>query len=273
MGLLIIRLITLLNNQPINSTNYHIGLTMLTNYERIQTLSISDFAEMCHVSKSTISKFARTIGFDDYWDLKDNAAFVENRFNNPLNYRSNILSSMEQDGYDQYFDAVIKDIDYLRSHVDLATIDRVAKAIYTHEKIFAFGIIFSESAAIDFQYKLAYNGKFIRTFQDDLVQEELIKSADEDALFIIFTNSGEYLIKQQIRNGTPRKDFFLQSKAKFVVITANPAIKQLPFVYEAIVFPHLTSYQTHTFMYQMITDLLASRFKFIVDKEKVAKKQ
>ena len=94
MGLLIIRLLNLLNNEPTDSTNNYIGLTMINHYDQIQTLSIGEFAALCHVSKSTVSKFARTLGFDDYGDLKDNAAFIENRFNNPLNYRSNIMCSI-----------------------------------------------------------------------------------------------------------------------------------------------------------------------------------
>ncbi|OTN75623.1 hypothetical protein A5886_000698 [Enterococcus sp. 8G7_MSG3316] len=267
MGLLIIRLLNLLNNAPANSTNYFIGLTMINHYEAIKKMSIGEFAELCHVSKSTVSKFARTLGFDDYSDLKDNAAFIENRFNNPLNYRSNILFAMEQDGIDPYFDAVIKDMQYLKEHLDMPAITRFAQAIYDHKKVFAFGILFSESAAIDFQFKLAYNGKFIRTFQDDIVQEELIKSADEQDLFIIFTNSGDYLTKQQIRNGTPRKDFFTRTKAKVMVITSNPEISDFSFVKEAIIFPHQTSYQTHAYMYQMITDLIVSRFKTINEKK------
>lgn len=78
MGLLIIRLITFLNSQSPDSTYYHVAVTMLENYSRIHLISIEEIAKLCHVSKSTISKFTRQLGFDDYLDLKDNAAFVEN---------------------------------------------------------------------------------------------------------------------------------------------------------------------------------------------------
>lgn len=263
MNLLIVRLITFLNGQTIETTNYHIAVTMLDHYNSIWSMSIGEIAKLCDVSKSTVSKFARTLGFDDYIDLKDNAIFIENRFNNPLNYVSNIITSIENEGYSEYFDSIIKDIDYFKTHLDLSTFDRVAKAIYTHEKVMAFGLIFSESAAIDLQYKLAYNGKFIHTFQDDLVQEGFLKSATEDTLILIFTNSGNYLTKQQIRAGTPKKSFFSQTKAKIIAITSNPKVLDLPFVEDAIIFPHQTSYQTHTFMYHIVTDLIVSRYRQI----------
>lgn len=262
MGLLIIRLITFLNSQTLETTNYHIALTMINHYDDIHSLSIGEVAGLCNVSKSTISKFARTLGFDDYLDLKDNAAFIEDRFNNPLNYLSNILTSIEKEGFDQYFEAIIKDILYFKDHLDISSIDRIANAIYQHEKVVAFGLVFSESAAVDMQYKLAYNGKFIQTFQDDLDQEQFLKSATEDTLIIVFTNSGNYLTKQQIRTGTPKKDSFSQTKAKIIVITSNPNVLELPFVDEAIIFPHQTNYQTHSIMYQIITDMIISRYRY-----------
>ena len=261
MGLLIIRLITFLNSQPPESTNYHIATIMLKNYEQVQASSISQIAELCNVSKSTISKFARQLGFDDYYDLKDNAAFIENRFNNPLNYLSNILTPLAQEGVDTYVQAVIKDIHSLHEQLNLTDIDNVAKALHAYEDVVAFGLMFSESAAIDMQYKLAYNGKFIRTFQDDVIQEQFLKEASDQTLVIIFTNSGDYLTKQQIKLGTPRKDLFSKTKAKIIVISANPSVRDLDFVSDAVIFPHQTTYQTHAIIYQMITDLIVSRYR------------
>ena len=43
----------------------------LNNYSIIDKSSISDIATLCTVSKSTISKFARSIGFEDYYELKN----------------------------------------------------------------------------------------------------------------------------------------------------------------------------------------------------------
>ncbi len=70
MGPLIIRLLTVLNNETTSSTYYHIAQTLLNNYSIIDKSSISDIATLCTVSKSTISKFARSIGFEDYYELK-----------------------------------------------------------------------------------------------------------------------------------------------------------------------------------------------------------
>lgn len=263
MGLLIIRLIIFLNGQASETTNHHIALTMLNHYYDIHNLSIGEVAKLCDVSKSTISKFARTLGFDDYLDLKDNASFIENRFNNPLNYISNIITSMEKEGYDQYFDAILKDVSYFKENIDISTIDRIAKAIHKYKKVVALGTIFSESAAQDFQLKLAYSGKFITTFQNDLTQDEFLRNATEETLIIVFTNSGNYLTKQQIRTGTPKKNSFSQTKAKVIVLSSNPEVLNFPFVSEGVIFPHQTNYQTHAIMFQIITDMIIARYRYL----------
>jgi DNA-binding MurR/RpiR family transcriptional regulator len=231
VGQLIVRLLTILNNERLDSTNYHIAITLLNHYNEISHLSISEVAKLCNVSKSTISKFARSIGFDDY------------------------------------FDAIIKDIEAYKREIDLEAIDRLAKDILHFKNVASFGLLFSESAAFDLQYKLAYNGKFIVTFQSDRKQEEYIEEAEEDTLIIIFSNSGNFLEKQQLRAGTPKKNVFKNTKAKIVVISSNPKVNDYDFVQDSILFPHQTDIQTHSFIYQIVMDMLVSRFRYYRRKE------
>lgn len=223
-------------------------------------------ASLANVSKSTLSKFARKIGFDDYYDLKDSAHFIENRYNNNLNYVTNILNVLENNEVDSYFDAIQSDIQTIKNEIDKEAIDSLAKDLINYRKIGAFGLLFSESAALDFQYKLAYNGKFIVTFQDDLKQEEFIRNADKDTLLIIFTNSGNFIRQQQLRPGTPKKNIFKHTKAKLIAITSDRSIKDLHYVDDVILFPHNTNIQTHAFLYQIVMDLVVAKFRhYILD--------
>ena len=57
MGILLVRLIDVINEYSEDSTFYSIAYTMLLNFDNLQNLSINDVANLCHVSKSTISKF------------------------------------------------------------------------------------------------------------------------------------------------------------------------------------------------------------------------
>src|SRR5690625_4484748 len=103
MGILIIRLLTIINNEPQDSTLFHIAIVCLGNYYLIDKCSISEMAAVANVSKSSISKFARQIGFDDYYHLKDNAAFVKDRYNNHYNYLTKIVEELDNRNYLEYF--------------------------------------------------------------------------------------------------------------------------------------------------------------------------
>ncbi|MBO0449456.1 MurR/RpiR family transcriptional regulator [Enterococcus sp. MJM12] len=269
MGLLIIRLLTLINNEKTDSTFFHIASTLIENYSLIAHTSISEMAKICTVSKSTMSKFARKIGFDDYYDLKDHAPFVEDRYQNKLNYLTNIISAIETKGIDAYFEAVEQDIQAVRESLDMAIINEIAQDLIKYKKVASFGLLFSESAALDLQYKLAYNGKFIYTFQDDKKQEEFIRNAQEDTLIIIFSNSGNFLRQQQLEQGNPQKNLFRYTKAKLIAITSDKTINQLSYVDQALTFPHSTSIQTHAFLYQIIMDIIVSRYRYYIQQDSI----
>ena len=57
MGILYDRLLILLNESSSDSTFYHIALAMLQHMELLHSLAINEVADLCSVSKSTISKF------------------------------------------------------------------------------------------------------------------------------------------------------------------------------------------------------------------------
>ena len=268
MGLLIIRLLSIINTEKLDSIMFHIANTLLDNYALISEKSISEMAQIANVSKSTMSKFARQIGFDDYYDLKDNAGFVENRFGNELNYLTNIHSKLEDNQIAAYFQAIQKDIETLEKTISKEAINRFANYLREYQKIGAFGLLFSESAAIDFQYKLAYKGKFIRTFQNELRQHEYIRNADEETLLIVFTNSGNYLRKEQLRVGTPDKNLFSHSKGKIIAISSDERVTQLPYVADTILFPHVTDFQTHQFLFQIVMDLIVAKYGQLMNEEK-----
>ncbi|WP_027108604.1 MurR/RpiR family transcriptional regulator [Lacticigenium naphthae] len=263
MGLLLMRLFAIVNTQPADTTDFHLARTLLEQYDNIKILTISELAEKCAVSKSTLSKFVRQIGFDDYQSMKEASGFEENRYDFHWNYLSNIVKPMQSKGPDFYFDAVLQDIERLRTQLDYEKIDRLAADLVHYKKVATFGLLFSQNAALDFQEKLAYNNKIIYTAIDDMVQEEYIRTADEDTLIIIFSNSGLYISQNQLSKAHLPKRTFNKTKAKIVLITSDPDKIEHEAVDYGIVFEHTTSVQTHALLYQLIMDLIVSRYRLL----------
>src|SRR5690625_923376 len=218
-------------------------------------------ARLVNVSKSTLSKFAREIGFDSYIHLKDEAKFSENKYQNKYNYLSNIESYMTSNDYEDYFDMIKEDIVCLKDNVDLSAIDRLVEDLMRYEEVAIFGLLFSESAAIDLQYKRAYNPKFTTTYQDDVKQEEYMRNADEDTLLIILTNSGNFLREQQTSPAKPPKRYSEHTKAKIFTITSYNNILNLHYVNDALIYFESSGVQTHYILYQILFDLIVTRYR------------
>lgn len=261
MGLLIMRLLVAINTYPLNSTYHHIATVFIQNYNLLKESSINEMADLSNVAKSTLSKFAKELGFDNYKHLKDNADFIENRYNNKYNYLTNIIEFIGERNYLEYFELIMESIIKLEDSIDILAIDRLVDDLIKYEKVGIFGLLFSESAAIDFQYKLAYNQKFVVTYQDELKQEEYIKNADENTLLIILSNSGNYLREQQISPGKPPKRYFHNAKAKIFAITSDKTILDLEHVNDALIYPKNDTIETHNVLYQIIFDIIIARYR------------
>lgn len=265
MGLLIYRLLNLVNAADSDSTYRHIASVLLEHYDEIGIRSIGEMSALCRVSKSTLSKFSKDIGFDNYIELKDSASFIENRFNFDQNYLSNIVTTMQTNGFDFYLNAVLKDVETFKDNLDMEAIDRLAQDLVRYEKVAAFGLLFSGTAALDLQGKLAYSKKFIYTSQHDKQQDDFILQADEDTLLIIFSNSGNFITKYQMSEvGAPKK-VFRKTRGKVFLITSNPEMQQHPDVDDTILFANSTFIQTHSVLYQIIMDLLVMRYRSFRD--------
>ena len=134
MGILLVRLIDVINEYSEDSTFYSIAYTMLLNFDNLQNLSINDVANLCHVSKSTISKFVRSLNFEDYSDFKAEAYFKENRFNSDYNYVANIQQYIANQDANTYIDKVIQDIEIIKN-IDMTVIRKIAQIIYQYPKV------------------------------------------------------------------------------------------------------------------------------------------
>jgi len=265
MGSLINRLLTVLVEEDLNSTNYHIAMTLLENIDIIYTLSIGNVAKLCNVSKSTLSKFCREIGFEDYYEFKDASKFKDNRYDNQFSYNHNVMKFIETHSFDDYMENILTDINLLTYNINQIKIDQLAKDIVAYKHVAAFGLLYSETAAIDLQTKLAYNKKFIFTSINDVKQHEYIVNAQEDTLIIIFSHSGNYLLKYQFMEGNVPKNIFDKTKAKIVVITSNEDLINNPRADYCISYPNVSNTTTHSVLYPIITDYITLRYRYFMN--------
>ena len=71
---LIIILLSTLNDEPKGSNNYKIAKYMIENMRDLEECSLTNLAQACYVSNSSISRFCRDIGLKDFNALKNQIA-------------------------------------------------------------------------------------------------------------------------------------------------------------------------------------------------------
>lgn len=261
MGMLYNRLLIILNEEPQDSAYYHIALVMLFHCEELGEISINRLAELCSVSKSTISKFIRFIGYEDFADFRYAAVFTEDKYGYRISYVNNVMNYMEQHSLDSYILTIQQDIGTTYMNMDWEKIDRLVKDIDSYKKVAAFGLLFSETAALDLQAKLAYNQKFIVTNLNDLKQDQYIRDAGEDTLIIVFSDSGMFIDKYQRISDFAYKQAFANTKAKVVLITSNQEMEKDPRVDYCICYQKTKDLCTHRVVYGVLTDIIAYKYR------------
>ena len=260
MGILYNRLLIILNDEDPDSTYYHIALVMLRHLESLHEIPIHKLAELCDVSKSTISKFIRFIGYEDFADYRYAAVFEQNKYYNRFNYASNVMEYIEDHSIDSYIFSVQQDIAVTYEYLDWSAIDRLILDLDRYQKVAAFGLMFSETAALDFQTKLAHSQKFIVTNLNDLKQEQFIRNADKGTLLIIFSDSGQFIDKYANVDDLEGKPLFSQTKARVVLVTSNTAMANDPRVDYCIFYKKTRSICSHRILYGILTDIIAYKY-------------
>lgn len=262
MGILYNRLMIVLNEAEPDSADYHIALVMLQSLLTLSSMSIGQVAELCSVSKSTISKFVAHLGYESYKDFRDAAVFEENKYDNDSNYVSNVMDRLDRESLEDYAENVCSDLMLTARTLDQGAIDRLAHDLLEFKVVAAFGLMFSESAAQNLQTKLGYNGKFIITNINDTKQDAFIRNAGPETLVIVFSESGAYLN----RYGTMIEDFgekdtFSRTKARVVLVTANERALHDPRIAYGIRIRRSTGLRSHAYTYELVTDAIAHRYR------------
>lgn len=261
MGILYHRLLIILNEESQDSTYYHIAMIMLKHIKDLGTIGIDELADLCNVAKSTISKFIRVLGYESYSEFRYAADFRDNKYDNDFNYVADVMHYIKKNSMDAFVEAMEDDIRATYDKLDYQAVDRLVLDLVKHEKVGVFGLMFSETAAMDFQLKLGYNKKFVITNMNDMKQEEYIRHADKNTLIVIFSDSGEYINQYKSIDDFLEKDLFRITNGKVVVITSNPNIKKDPRVSYTIEYQKTKNVCTHRIVYALLTDIIAYRYR------------
>lgn len=257
---IVIMLISTMNSEPFNSNNYRIAKHLLEHIYALEDISIGELAKQCYVSNSSISRFCKDIGLDDFNDLKRQIAkyhVIKSRVKEKFDFEN----ADEEKPVESFIDSVIKNLNLLKYSLHKDDISDLVEDIYNYKYVAAFGYLQSQSVALDLQYDLQTSGKHIHTSMKYTEQLEYFESADEEHLIIIFSLSGSYFQRSLQRKNAIKKH---KHKPKIYLITANEQV-DLPFVDEYIRYKSGTGYTSHPYAMIAIAGLISYNYAIYCD--------
>ena len=189
------QLLSIVNYGDSKEVNEDIARTILQNYNKIPNLTIFDLADLCFVSSSSITRFIRTIGYNNYKEFKNEISHTL-KINVDYSKKVNMASAEDlQPIYRRYTENVIENIQYTFDNIDYRQLNRVCEMIYQAKEIALFGLEYANYVGIHFQNKMASLNRFIQLGVSDEKQLELAKKLAPNSIVFIISLEGSFFYR------------------------------------------------------------------------------
>jgi DNA-binding MurR/RpiR family transcriptional regulator len=240
-------LLQILDQENPGSIDYSIALHILRYFEVLEGVSIQQLADACMVSKSTISRFCRKIGFEDYSEMVDELKNAGPSADHIFAYTAMSMTS------EDLLPSVMKAVQSLQDTLDMEKIDQIAKDILTHERVYLMGSMQAYNPALNLQEDLALTGKIVFAPSLFTVQIDQLMHATGNDLFIVFSNSGNFFDRVFVNH----ENRSILRKPDIWMITGNNQIQEDDAVNHVLFIEDNDSYADHPLKFNLTANLIA----------------
>lgn len=240
-----------------NSTNGHIAAYILGHLSDLQADSIRELAAKAHVSASSVSRFCREIGLNDFSELKELAAKTE------LNFEICSFADTPPQRKDEYITAVQDSLERVRNSIDMQKLRRLCVDIRRYKRVAVFGVLKAEGVAMNLQTDLIMQGKSVVTKLPFAEQIEYLENAEANEMIVIFSYTGIYF-----DYGLPqfyRKPH--EKRPKIWFVTSDPNAERSGLYDEVLWFDSVQNQASHPYQLQLIGSLIAQRYAHLQREE------
>lgn len=241
-------LLTQIASQPNDTTDSQIAYYILSHLESIQNDTITELARKCNVSNSSISRFCRKIGLDDFSELKEGLNSQTFKFE----VASNLNNSKER--IFEHASKVQESINEVAQTIDAEVLKELVKDIHHYKQITILGLLKASSAAINLQVDLLMLGKLVNVKLTYFDQLEFISHANQNDLVIVFSYTGTYFDEGL------RFTKNLNNIPKIYLISGNKC-EENQFIYKNIYFNSKLNQISHPYQLLFTSSLIAQEFK------------
>ena len=236
-GKLPIVFLSTLASEKKDSTNSQIATYLLNHLDDIKDIGIQEMAKECSVAMSSISRFCKEIGLNDFNELRELL----------------ISTKMNFEQYSSSFKAKDR-FTMVEKSIDMQQIDALCKEIKKYQQVGIFGLLKAGAVAFNLQSDLLMLGKQTYSHISYRQQLQYISSTNEDDLLIIFSYTGCYFDYPDIRT--------LKNKLKKpqIWLISSKQESYPDFIDHVIIFDSKQDQNSHPYQLQFIASLIAQEY-------------
>lgn len=192
-----ILLMGLLNSEANDTVNYNMAYYLLNHMDTMESMNIGDLARQCNVSKATVSRFCRDLGFESFYEMRMD--FADNE------YIEGALSTVRVQNDEEYFTDVKTFADQMLVNVTQEALDKLANMIMNHENVVIMGHIQSGNAALMLQHDLwSMCGRVTQVLNRPSEQQSFFEDVEKPTLVILFSIHGKFFTDIYGKNQIPK---------------------------------------------------------------------
>lgn len=215
-----ITLLGMVNTTSHLSANHQIAIWVLSNLGHLNHVSEPEMAKACNVSKSSINRFCKELGFQNFQQFQTAVL----RFQRPYSLK---YDPAQTEGYnpnlstlDNYTNLVAKNAHALAENIDDDVLADIARDIDTHDQVVILGEMQSGAVALSLQHNLFSTGKAVTAYIYSPEQREVLRKLQPGTLLIIFSLFGNFF--QNLAGA--QAPFERLDRTKVVWITSHPVL-------------------------------------------------
>lgn len=213
MKKIIILLIGVLNQEKPDSINFIIANYLITHMEQIPHMSLNSIASACHVSSASVSRFCKSIGLNDFFEMR----YLMKNYNIEVAAKFN-YRQVSDDYVSDFVEDVKHHLDILH-HINRNQLNQLITDIDQYKKVVLMGHVQSANVAYNLQHDISPYFKFIYCAQDHQVQRNYFLESGKDTLIIIFSARGNFLKKVFPRDRVKKRE---NGPKVYLITTSTP---------------------------------------------------
>lgn len=203
-------LLSIINRSDKNSVDFVLAKYFLEHIFDMQHLNVFDISQECFVDRSSIRRFCKKYGFENFKEFKLQMKVI-------LDSRSYMFSYLGSGNYctllEQQFSEMLHDMNTLFTKDIL---QKLAKEIYASDKVYILVSDFSRYACEKFQRSMLYANKILYVLSNHY-EDILYNTQDKQNLVLTFSVTGHYArdIIEIVQDNNQRNYLFTTNRDPF----------------------------------------------------------